>query len=381
MQCDYWDAGRCRSCSLIETPYATQLADKVARAHAALDDHAPGARWHDPCASAESEFRNKAKMVVAGTADAPTLGILDEAGAGIDLRECGLYPPAITDLLPLLATFITRVRWQPYDVPTRSGEVKYVLVTASADGTAMVRFVARSTEAGTRVRKHLPWLLERARSIQVVTLNVLPEHRAVLEGEREIVLTDAESLTMPMGDVELHLGPRAFFQTNTAVARQLYGQVTAWIDAAAPGSLWDLYCGVGGFALHCAAPGRAVVGIEISAPAIEAAERSRDEAHARGVAGMGDVRFAAADAVAWASAQASGAEAIVVNPPRRGLGAGLSEWLNGSGAQTIVYSSCHLPTLAADLALMPDYRVTDVRVFDMFPHTAHMEIAVALQRL
>ncbi|WP_062078516.1 methyltransferase domain-containing protein [Demequina globuliformis] len=380
MQCDYWDAGRCRSCALIETPYARQLADKDARARQALMERAPDVRWHPPCPSAESAFRNKAKMVVAGSAAAPTLGILDPVGEGIDLRECGLYPPVITQALEALAAFVARVGWEPYSVARRSGELKHVLVTAAADGALMVRFVARSTEAEARVRKHLGWLLRTLPHLRVVTLNVLPEHKAVLEGDREIVLTESDTLTMPLGEIELHLGPRAFFQTNTEVATALYAQVATWIDGAAPASLWDLYCGVGGFALHCAAPGRDVVGIEISAPAIAAAVRSRDEAATRGVPGMGSVSFAAADAVAWAGEQGSPPAAVIVNPPRRGLGPQLSSWLNDCGADTVVYSSCHLESLAKDLAAMPAYTVREARVFDMFPHTGHMEIAVLADR-
>src|SRR5690606_8746611 len=71
-----------------------------------------------------------------------------------------------------------------------------------------------------------------------------------------------------------------FFQTNTVVATELYRQARAWVDEVGPASLWDLYCGVGGFALHCAAPGRAVTGIEISAEAVVAASRTAERLRA-----------------------------------------------------------------------------------------------------
>ena len=38
MQCDYFDAGRCRSCTLMGTPYDEQLAAKQHRATVALAD-------------------------------------------------------------------------------------------------------------------------------------------------------------------------------------------------------------------------------------------------------------------------------------------------------------------------------------------------------
>ena len=93
MQCDYFDAGRCRSCTLMGTPYDEQLAAKQHRATVALADVAPRLEWLDPARSPASHYRNKAKLVVGGRAGHPTLGILDERGRGVDLRRCGLYEP------------------------------------------------------------------------------------------------------------------------------------------------------------------------------------------------------------------------------------------------------------------------------------------------
>ena len=73
-------------------------------------------------------------------------------------------------------------------------------------------------------------------------------------------------------------------------------------------------------------------------------------------------------------------DAVVVNPPRRGIGPELAGALEASGIPTVLYSSCHARTLAQDLARMPSYRVERVRVFDMFPQTAHTETLVLLRR-
>ena len=217
-------------------------------------------------------------MVVGGTVDRPTLGLWDPRRGAVDLRDCALHSAGIVAALPVLAAFVTRAALTPYDVPTRSGELKHVLVTESPAGELMVRWVLRSTEAETRIRKHLPWLLEALPGLRVVTLNIQPAHAALLEGEREVVLTEQATLPMEVNGITLHLGPRSFFQTNTDVAAALYRTARAWVDELAPASVHDLYCGVGGFALHLAAPGRAVTGIEISADAVAAAERGRDGA-------------------------------------------------------------------------------------------------------
>src|SRR5699024_5117206 len=84
----------------------------------------------------------------------------------------------------------------------------------------------------------------------------------------------------------------------------LYRQAAAWTAEIAEqlrGSprIWDLYCGLGGFALHMARalPRARLTGVEVSAQAIEGA---REAATA---AGTDHADFRAADATAWAAAR------------------------------------------------------------------------------
>ena len=370
MECRHYDAFRCRSCSLLEVPRARQLSDKETHARSLVDSPV----WLSTVAGVESGFRNKAKMVVGGTVDAPTLGILDRELAGVDLRDCGLHSPGLTTALGSIAGWIRDAGLTPYDVGSRTGELKHVLLTESPDGELMLRLVVRSTALEARIRSRLATLREQVPTLQVVTINVQPEHKAVLEGEREIVLTDASTLPMRLATgVTLRLGPRSFFQTNTFVAEALYEQARSWVRRIDARTVWDLYCGVGGFALHLAAPGREVVGVEVSADAIAAAHATASEL---GVA----VDFVAADATAYALGSDETPDLVVVNPPRRGIGPDLSGWLESSDARHVVYSSCNAESLARDLAMMPSLRPVEARVLDMFPHTTHYEVLVLLAR-
>ncbi|HET6967473.1 MAG TPA: methyltransferase domain-containing protein [Ornithinibacter sp.] len=375
MQCDYFDTGRCRSCTLMGSPYAVQLADKAARAVDALAPVARDVVWLDPARSAESHYRNKAKLVVAGRAGRPTFGILDARGRGVDLRRCGLYEPGLAATFDPLHRFVSDLGIEPYDVPRRRGELKHVIVTHSPAGEHLVRFVVRSPESVALLRGALPDLLAALPSARVVTANVLPEHKAVLEGEREVLLTDEGLLPVLVGDVTLLLGPRAFLQTNTRVAAALYRQAREWVDDVAPLTVWDLYCGVGGFALHLAGGGRRVVGVE-SAPDAVAAARA---AAASGELPSAAVEFVVGDATTD-TPSGPAPDLVVVNPPRRGIGPDLAGWLEESSATHVVYSSCHLASLVRDLELMPSLRATTARVFDMFPQTTHLETAVLLER-
>lgn len=413
LKCDYFDAGRCRSCALIETPYAQQLAQQEERCRELLHQ-APSDAWLPVSSGGDRGFRNRVKLVAGGAAGAVTLGILGPDLQGVDLRECAIQSPGIAAILPALAAFLDSTGLSPYDVSARRGELKLVHVTESPDGSFMLRFVVRTQHGLDVLRSRRDAIRAAIPAAAVISVNLLPEHMAVLEGEREELLHGS---TLPMrlgaeasgwsvakdrGPLTLHLGPQSFFQTNTAVARELYRQVASWVADAAPTIVWDLYCGVGGFALHCAAalesggagrdglsadgtPKQAkrptrVVGVELSRAAVDAARRSAREAELT-------AEFVAADATEYAlAADAAGGSArsvpelVIVNPPRRGIGSRLAEWIEGSGVPEVVYSSCNPESLARDLETMPSYAVRAARMFDMFPHTRHVEVAVRLER-
>ena len=380
--CVHFEAGRCRSCAWLPLPRATQVADKEQRLRDLLAPLGVG-EWLPAFAGAGAGFRNKAKMVVSGTVEEPVLGILTPTGEGVDLRDCGLHTSGLRSALPRLADFVTLARLVPYDVAARQGELKHLLVTEAPDGALMVRFVLRSTESLSRIRKHLTTLTQWLPQVRVASANIQPEHKAVLEGEVEELLL-GETLTMELDGVALHLRPQSFFQTNTEVAAALYREAVAWTDELLdlrPGArVWDLYCGVGGFALHLAHadPARQVRGVEVSAQAVESARRTAADL------ALEHADFVAADATAWALEQSGrGAESpdlVVVNPPRRGIGAALAGWLEGSEVEHVLYSSCNAESLARDLAAMPSPRPVRARVLDMFPHTAHFEVLVLLAR-
>ncbi len=316
-------------------------------------------------------------MVVGGSADAPVLGILQPTGT-LELAHCPLYPAAIRTAWPIIRGWLSAVMITPYDVLKRSGELKYlILTTASPDitGALMLRLVLRSKEALDRVRKRLPELLNQLPRLQVVSVNLQPEHKAILEGAEEIVLTARAALPVQINDLTLYLRPQSFFQTNPVMAAKLYQRATTWLQTIQPATVLDLFCGVGGFALHAARalPNAQVRGVEFSNLAVIAAQESA------AAAALNNAEFYAGDALAIAKGLPSSA-CTIVNPPRRGLGPALCDFLEQSPASDVIYSSCNIETLAADLLCLPSFQPQIAQVLDMFAHTPHFEVLVWLKR-
>ncbi|VFS75732.1 RNA methyltransferase [Salmonella enterica subsp. diarizonae] len=126
----------------------------------------------------------------------------------------------------------------------------------------MLRFVLRSENKLRQLRAALPRLRAQLPQLRVITANIQPVHMAIMEGETEIYLTDQQALAERFNDVPLWVRPQSFFQTNPTVASRLYATARDWVGQLPVRHMWDLFCGVGGFGLHCATPQMQLTGIE-----------------------------------------------------------------------------------------------------------------------
>jgi len=373
MHCALYDAGRCRSCQWLEKPYPQQLNEKQSLLEQLLAQQAVS-EWCPPVTSPEQGFRNKAKMVVSGSVERPVLGMLSREGDAVDLCACPLYPASFAPVFAVLKPFIARAGLTPYNVARKRGELKFLLLTESTQGGMMLRFVLRSNAKLEQLRAALPWLQQQLPQLTVISANIQPVHMAILEGDEEIALTPDQALAESFNDVPLYIRPQSFFQTNPQVAAALYATARDWVAQLDVHSMWDLFCGVGGFGLHCATPEMQLTGIEISAEAIACARQSAQQL------GLDKVRFAALDSTQFATARDQVPQLVLVNPPRRGIGAALCDYLSQMAPDYILYSSCNPQSMAQDIARLSDYDVSRVQLFDMFPHTAHFEVLTLLTK-
>ena len=383
ISCAHFDQQQCRSCQWLNTDYNEQLTAKQHHLQQQLTGlDLSAVQWSAPFQSPQTGFRNKAKMVISGAVERPIFGILNEQNQPVNLTDCRLYPAHFDQIFAVLKDFIARAGLVPYNIAKQKGELKYILLTESRyNRELMLRFVLRSENKLPLMERELAGLLAKLPHLKVVTANIQPKHAAILEGEKEIFLTEQQVLEEQFNGIPLFIRPQGFFQTNPTVAEGLYGTAQSWVKNLPIQHLWDLFCGVGGFGLHCASalaqnnPDVALTGIEISASAIYSATLSAQKC------GLKNVRFQSLDAANFAlNPNESKPELVIVNPPRRGIGKPLAQFLNEMRPHFILYSSCNAVTMGKDLRELHNYQMQKIQLFDMFPHTSHYEVLTLLKR-
>lgn len=153
--------------------------------------------------------------------------------------------------------------------------------------------------------------------------------------------------------------------------------VTEWAQPAAGETAWDLYGGAGVFAAVLAE----AVGESGRVLSVDTARGASGAARAA-LADLPQVRVVTDSVRRALAAEPAGADVAVLDPPRTGAGRQVIELLAAAGVARVVHIGCEAASFARDVGLYQQhgYTVADVRVFDAFPLTHHVECAALLTR-
>ncbi|MGA7361803.1 MAG: TRAM domain-containing protein [Candidatus Dormiibacterota bacterium] len=171
--------------------------------------------------------------------------------------------------------------------------------------------------------------------------------------------------------------PDSFIQVNESTLPVLYETVVEFLGPEVSGGhVVDAYGGMGILSLRLVDLGARVTVIEsnpISARLCQLHEEMYAPGKLRVVCGPVETELPRSEP----------AQAMVLDPPRAGLGPEVREWLSRSGPPTAVYLSCEVSALARDLNTLcrvGSYRVERLRLVDMFPQTYHFETVALLRK-
>ncbi|MCQ2389401.1 MAG: TRAM domain-containing protein [Kiritimatiellae bacterium] len=189
------------------------------------------------------------------------------------------------------------------------------------------------------------------------------------------------SLTEQTAGLKFKVAADGFYQVNPKVGDELVKTVRADYLAGADNArnLADLYCGVGVFGLACAKADPSGLGRLVGVESVKSAVAfAKENAASLGVRAN---FFCERVGGNLKRIKVGAHTSVIVDPPRGGMEKGVPEWLAASSAPRIFCVSCDPATLVRDLApIVKNYRVSRVKLFDMFPRTARFETLVELEK-
>ena len=173
----------------------------------------------------------------------------------------------------------------------------------------------------------------------------------------------------------------SFSQVNTGVNQKLVTVVTTLVQDCKPSFLTELYAGAGNFTfpLLKALPELRIESVELNSKLTTFTTKQLIEQK------LQKRLFAfTSDCESFVERRSLSSEFVLLDPPRAGCSDEVLRRVIATGAETILYISCHPVFLARDLAKIlasdKSYQVKYLRIFDMFPQTDHFETVILLSK-
>jgi len=280
-----------------------------------------------------------------------------------DMGHCETLIPELASLLPKLTELIADL-----SVCRSTPQVEL----SADDSTAALIF--RVLEAPTE--RDLEKLAEfgRKNQVQVWLQTGGPATVAPLNN----VAYEPLRYALPDYGLQLEYGPLDFVQVNQGVNQLMIRQALDLLDPQPSERILDLFCGIGNFTLPLARTGAHVTGVELSPEMVSKALQNA------ALNNLSNANFHAADLTtmdadaAWVGSY----DTVVLDPPRAGAAEAI-DFVVATGAQRILYVSCHPGSLARDAGVLVHehgFQLKAAGAMDMFPQTSHVEAMALFER-
>ena len=341
-------AGRCGGCDFqhVEPAFQAELKRRVL---AEQLHRLAGIEWHGEVEQVPPVLGSRTRMRFVGTGDG----------------RLGLRAHRSHEVVPLPDD---GCRIAHPMMPIELGETPPVELVEAAPAPSPVELV-ETPPAGSRQARSTGAELRQGRSTEAELLGVVSD-----QGGRLVASGSAAShdvVTQRVGERTFEVSADGFWQSHLAAAEVLTRAVLRGLQPQPGERAFDLYCGVGVFAGALVDAGCRVWGVEGNKAAIEHARRNVPPAS-----------FFTGDVGRTLRRLPNRADLVVLDPPRTGAGKAVMAAVARLRPRAIAYVACDPAALARDLGTARGlgYEASEIRGFDLFGMTHHLEAVAILAR-
>ena len=295
----------------------------------------------------------------------------------LDIKTCCLQPDPSNDIRLYIKRYAIEHGIEFFDLREHTGILRNLTVRTASSGETMIilsvtGFDESIAELLNAVADNFPEISSVYYFINTKANDSTSDLTAVLYRGKEAIYEEMEGL-------RFKIGPKSFYQTNSAQAYNLYKVAREFAGLSGTETVYDLYTGTGTIAQFVSSYASKVIGIEYVQEAV-------DDAVANCKAnGIENCEFFAGDMKDMLTPDFIAAhgrpDVIILDPPRAGIHPDVAKTILEAAPDKIVYVSCNPASQARDLAILSTgYSISRVRPVDMFPQTHHVENVVLMTK-
>lgn len=368
--CKYF--GLCGGCDFQDVEYSSQLKTKEDSLKKLFSDFTIKDIAEIVPSPEIYHYRNKMEYAVSSDKGTVSIGLRQKKKFYriVDLDECRIFTDGVQDIFRIFKEWIKDNNIEPYQLRRHSGNIRYAAMRHSKNYNELMVIAVMAAEDG-----NVAALAEALKGIDAVKSVYMCVNSGIADlsvtGDLKLLYGE-KCIKERINDIDYLISANSFFQTNPYCCARLYSIIREETKGIG-GEALDMCCGSGGITLQVSDSFDKVTGVDISAKNIE------DALQNAALNKKQNIEFVCADAEKFLDIRKF--SAVILDPPRAGLGRKMKEALLADGAESVVYVSCNPSNLAQDLkTLTQAYRIEKVIPVDMFPHTRHVEVIAILKR-
>lgn len=384
----FGEVNACGGCDWLMLDYSAQLRYKDNLLQELFGTVAAMPRPHSIVPSPEQRnYRNKVYMPVGKGKDGLAFGIFERwTHRIVPHTHCAINPPAFDTLALRTAQICAKAGVVPYDEAKHSGTLRHIGIRGNRDGSSLLLVLVTRGSKLPFSNLLVKQLTAEFPSLCGIIQNINRERGNVILGEEEKILHGVPYIFDELAGHRFRIHYRSFWQVNSFTADNIISAMAKMLRSGS--TVIDAFSGCGAIGICLANKAKQVLCIEENEAATADGE---DNAVLNDAANVGFICAKVEDALpALLVASPEGnpvlqevPDCIVMDPPRAGVQKPALDAIISSGVKRVIYLSCSPMTLLRDIKYLCEagaYTVKEIRPFDMFPQTWHIETLVMLDK-
>ena len=295
----------------------------------------------------------------------------------IPVEKCFIQNETAEKVAKFIFEFIQKNSISIYDEKKRKGLVRHIIVKIGIKTNELMCILVINGSKIPKEKELVENIVSNFKNVKSIVKNINTKNTNVILGEENINLYGDGYIKDVLGKYTFNISPMSFYQVNPMQAEKLYSIGIEGAKLNKNDVVFDLYCGIGTISLFVSEYVKKVYGVEIVEEAINMAKENAKNNN------INNADFFAGDATKIFDKLINEKKiipnAIIVDPPRRGLEDESIENILKIIPEKIIYISCNPATLMRDLLKLEEkYIINFIKPVDMFPFTSHVECCAVM---
>ena len=369
---------RCGACNWVDIDYENQLKLKNEIIDGIYQNINKSVKIHPIIASELVDFyRNKSFFPLALEKNKPVYGMYQRGSHNVIRQEsCFLHPPLYNEIADEIISYIKNTNSLIYDEETHTGNLKHIGIRSNHDMSEILLIIVSKTSKLSFTQLLVKRIKKKFPEICGIIQNIQPAKTNVILGERDKIIYGRKYINDRIGNLNLQIHYKSFFQVNIKQAELMYKQITNL--SGNNKTIIDAYSGIGTIGLFLSSKHNKVISIECNPEAVMNAKNNAL------LNSINNIEFIEGETenVLPTIIKNKDIDLLVFDPPRKGLDLKTIELIAKLKIKEIIYMSCNPITQNRDLQhfFQLGYSTNDIYSYDMFPHTWHIETLCHLKR-